>query len=330
MKKYLFILFIFYSCDQNNTPVAPINIDVDLSTVFLTATEMQGFELIRQSSNDIIINDKRELHKVIEQKWHILEEDDDLNIHIYYCIFENSIEAFRNIAYAATRSNEWPYIWGSVSGSIIKDGSWISVISYDAIHFIRGNVGIKVFIPLQYDEKSQKIILDVCAKLQKKIECNLKKEIVDFEESLKLKQIKLNEYQISASSLINYKLMNNFYPTSTWDSKWLVDSVKMAMGIRHEWKNENGAVIGIDLCKFESEKTASNAGKIMSYNTWREDHLFQSNDPASLKQIISAWKKNGIENNISVVTSKGNIGYHIYYYDPIKIDTDFFIKLFKF
>ncbi len=327
MKKYI-ILLVFLSlisCYSNKLPVDPADpANKGTERFLLTEAEMRGFELIRQSPNHIVINDELELHEVIEQKWHIIGEDDHQNFHIYYCEFENSIKALHGIAYAATRSNQWPYIWGSHTGSIIKDGSWICAYSDDAINFIRGNIGIKIFRPLRFNEKDRQIMLDLCTKLQKKVEKNLAHEIIAFEQHIKEGQILYTDYQSLTRSVIYSEIMNDFSPHSEWDSKWLIDSTNMVMGIRQEWKDSKGSVVGIDICKFESENTAREASKLMSYNTWRSHRLFQLDDVDSLKQIIDIWEKYGIEKIITVVAYKNNIAYHIYYFDPMGIDTEFF------
>jgi hypothetical protein len=284
---------------------------------------MIGFELITQYTNHIVIEDKFKLHEVIEQEWHKTGDDDNQLVGVTYCEFNTSAKAIASIAYSATRGNALPYIWGSNTGSIIKDGSWIGAIREDAIYFIRGNIGIRIFNPLRFNENDRQIMLDLCTKLQKKVEKNLTYEIIAFEKRLKQEQIQMTTYQDLTRSVINSEIMKDFSPHSEWDSKWLIDSTKMAMGIRQEWKDNNGAVIGIDICQFESQNIACEAAKLMSYNTWIENRLFQLDNIDSLKQILDTWEKYRIEKNITIVAYKNDIAYHIYYFDPIKIDTEF-------
>ena len=328
MKKYTILLLFLNLIYCNKSPVEPENTGLDW--LFLTSAEMPGFELATQNRHDIAINDKWEVHEGIGQKWLKVTEDDSEFYHITYCEFNTSAEAFQGIAYCATRGNAWPYIWDSLNGSIIQDGSWIEVNYGSALFFIRGNIGIRIgCVPGLFNEQKRQILLGLCTKLQKKIETKLSYKIRYWEENARQKQIQYTDYQLLTNSAINSEIMNGFSPYSYWDSKWFIDSENFAMGIRKEWKNNEGSVVGIDICKFDSQIDGKKAGELMSYNTWRDDRLFQLDDLDTLKQILNNWQYIAPETNYTVVAYKNNLAYHVYCNDSTGVDSDFYYTLFE-
>lgn len=291
----------------------------------LTEVEMSDYELKNQYNNWIwIIGEGDQSHDAIRQIWH----KDGRDYYVDYCEFDTETKALQGTAYAATRSNATPYIWGSLTGSIVKDGSWVA-ISDGALYFVRGNIGIKIFKPVNFNENDRQALVSISSKLLNKIESNLLTEVLSFEEAARQKQIPVRVYQTITNPVVNSEPMNGFSLHSTWDSKWLMTSESLAMGIRKEWKNEQGAIIGIDISRFDSDSLALKAGNTHSRITYSS--IFNLDNLDSLKSILAEWQKKwgyGFPKNLfSVVGVEGNIAVHVYQFDSTGIATSFFYSI---
>lgn len=288
----------------------------------LTEEEMPGYELKRQSISAFLIGDDDQTHDAIRQKWHRIGYDDRQNVYIKYCEFDNEIEAIKGIAYAS-HSNAAMYIWGSFTGSIVGDGSWVSP-GGGAVYFVRGNVGIKIFKPVDLKDEDRQMLISITDQLVTKIESNLSPNILFFENRARQKRINANSYQAMVGPVNHSELMNGYSLHSTWDSKWLSDANNLSMGIRKEWKDADGSVIGIDICRFENMLYASNISEIMNRKTYFLNSKYELDDPGALGEIIDNYQYYGFNGNISVVGFKNNVAVHVYQYHPTGIDTERF------
>lgn len=291
----------------------------------LTEEEMPEYELSRQSRDIWIIGEGNQTHDVISQKWHRVGHDEHQNIYIVYCEFNYEIEAIRGTAFAS-HTNATPYIWGSFNGSIVKDGSWIS-IENSAMYFVRGNMGIMIFKPVDFKEEDRQILVSISDQLVNKIESNLSSDIFFYEEAARQKQMNANAYQAIIEPITHSELLNGYSLYSNWDSKWLTDAKSLRMGIRKEWKSVKGSVIGIDICKFDNDLYASNAIEIINRNTFFFNNKFDLDNPGAIDEIIRNWQNFGFRDNLSVVGVKNNIAVHVYQFDPNEIDTDLFYSI---
>lgn len=298
----------------------------------LSGTDMPGYELERQSPFEWIVGPENQMHNVIQQKWHIAGGEKGEDIFISYCEFTTASEALQGTAYAATRSFSWPYIWGSLDGSISRDGSWIGYFgNYKrALFFVRGNVGIQASKPTgeDLDATVRQMLMQIVDKLVNKIEPNLSPEILALENSMREARISLADFEKITNPVINSALMASFSPHTIWDSKWQVDSASAVMGIRKEWKNEaTGAVVGIDLCQFQSSSAANQASELMSRNTHNFDSKLDLDDRNAFGGIVDGFVQRGIDRSMSIVGVKDNLALHLYQYDSTGIDTTFFRSL---
>lgn len=70
------------------------------------------------------------------------------------------------------------------------------------------------------------------------------------------------QWQVSPSDYDKYKAeavnvnLSGLTKISDGDSLWLMKDEGVKMGIRREWEDEKGRVVGIDICKLESNETA--------------------------------------------------------------------------
>ena len=286
----------------------------------LTEIDMQGYNMLYQFNFSWEVGENKS-QSAIRQYWLEQGEPDTQAICITYCIFDTETEAISGTAYHAG-SYSLSYTWGSFDGSIIGDLSWAG--GFRAIIFIRGNVGIQVAGPTT-SNKDQVETLMIVNKSLDKIEENLSAEILSLEERAKQKQIPENDYQKITNDVVNSELMNDFSAHTTWDSKWMIDTTTFTMGIRAEWKNENGILVGIDICKFDTAEQAKNAANIQNEQTYSP--IFNMDSLSSLETIIDNWvnkRKYGLESNyFSAITTKSNLAVHIYQFDSTKINTDF-------
>ena len=297
------------------------SITISQEKFILIEEDMPGYELIRQSEW-YWLGSQGKSYDTIKQRWRPNGTDDRQDIYIEYCEFESEAEAISVTSYHSG-SFASPYYWGAFNGSIVGDHSWVGGES--AMIFVRGNVGIQLCKPILPTAEDLTTLTIIADKILDKIETNLSAEILSLEETVRQKQIPVNDYQKITNDVVNSELMNDFSAFTTWDSKWMIDTTTFTMGIRAEWKNEQGILVGIDICKFDTEEQAKNAAAIHSQQTYCS--IFNMDSLESLKAIIETWEqwpKLEIANNLfSTITTKSNLAVHFYQFDSTKINTDF-------
>lgn len=285
----------------------------------LTEEEMPEYKLLRQCQFGWIIAEGDQMHKVIQQKWRSNGKD----IFIEYGEFRSEVEAIKGTAYTS-HTFQMYFSWGSPFCSVYGDGTWVSMEN-TAIFFVRGNIGIKI----NFDRDNSEFISLLSNKILNKIESNLSPDILSYENTIKQTQMDANIYQVIVEPFTHSELMNGYSLHSTWDSKWVIDTGNLIMGIRKEWKDANGSVIGIDICKFDNDLDASDASELMNRNTFFYfNNKFELDDLETLREIIDKWQYLGQEydftHNITVVGLKNNIAVHVYQYHPVGVDTEKF------
>jgi len=231
------------------------SITISQEKFILIEEDMPGYELIRQSEWHWL-GSQGKSYDTMQQRWRPNGADDRQDIYIEYCEFESEAEAISVTSYHSGSFASF-YFWGAFNGSIVGDRSWVDEAS--AMIFVRGNVGIHLFKPIHPTVEDQTILTIIADKILDKIETNLSAEILSLEETVRQKQIPVNDYQQITNDVVNSEIMNDFSAHTTWDSKWMIDTTTFTMGIRAEWKNENGILVGIDICKFDTEEQAKNA-----------------------------------------------------------------------
>ena len=235
-KKYFSLLISLTLFTLPNHPVRLYSQE----QVLLSESEMPGYELENESTIHWVVGEDNQIQYGIGQQWEIMGAEEQY-VYINYCEFISIPEAIVATAFSAL-SHAVPYIWGSPTGSLTGDATWFALGS-NAIYFIRGNIGIQLFLPFYQNKDSSQRMQIILNKLVGKISQNLSAEIVTLENTLRQKQIPLREYRALTDPVANSELMNGFSLHSTRDSKWLIDSKNLMMGMRNEWENEKGAIV---------------------------------------------------------------------------------------
>lgn len=330
MRKFIIIaaFLALVSCEKNNSVVDP-PLNNDLQRFLITEAEMPGYELKRQVPFEWIIADGNQMYPVIQQKWHIAGTEENNNIYIEYCEFATEPEAIYGTAYTV-QSYETPSIRGTPTGSIIGDNSW-AAINGRGIFFLRANIGIKISLWANFNDNDLPLLLSLSNKLANKIESNLSPEIIAFEATAKKKQIPEPRYQQITEPLVNSHLMNGFSLHSTWDSKWLISSDNIAMGIRKEWKDARGAIIGIDICQFAADSVAAKTSDIQGRISYSS--VFRLENLDSLKAILAQWQNwwhtDFSKRFFSAVGMKGTVAVFVYQFEPSGVDGNFFYAIIE-
>jgi hypothetical protein len=128
--------------------------------LILKSDNMIGDRLISQTNTIWPISDDSLKTNIIQQRWRIQEKED---FYIDYCEFDSEENAFTGTAYAAN-SNALPFISGSPTGEIIGDASWVA-IDGSAVYFQKGNIGIKIFKPLNPNPEDQNNLMSISNKV---------------------------------------------------------------------------------------------------------------------------------------------------------------------
>lgn len=248
-------------------------------------------------------------------------------LNIDYCEFQTEPEAVYKMFYFAPRSNSTIFIWGSIDGQrIIGDGTWIpaeKTSPNECLYFTRGNIGVKIDLHPDAADDGQKNLLSIIVKIMDKIEKNIPQGVKSFEQTIKLQQIPEASYGQITGSILDSDLMQNYSLKYTWDSKWPIDSTRCMMGRRHEWVDETGKSIGLDICRFFNSSDAKTAVETMGMSTMATDHLLNlENNLDSMSIIIDDWEKWGKKTNLSVIGYKKHVAFHLFKYDSSGIDTN--------
>ena len=332
------IYTIFMVITAGIISVQAVEIDEDaiferISKFLLKESEMDGYKLHTQRLSLTWGSNYRS----IRQWWIVNGTNENIRIIIETLVFDSVPEAIR-LTTRHTTTTALYREWGSLNGTIVGDGSWVGE-SPDGMFviFVRGNVGIDMGIihlwgysPIEGERDSMIVIAQ---KILRKIEDNLDSEIIDSEKESRENQIPLPKYHFITDDVVNLDVMRGFSPISTWDSKWFVDDYSFLTGIRTEWKNEEGTVIGIDLCESASADLAGSVSYIRTYDNRniRNKFYFDLDSLSSLKVTLEEWVTDTmplkINDILSIISSKGEIAVHIYGYSPDSLNADTFYSI---
>jgi len=294
----------------------------------LDDADIADYELVQQFNSFWETDTSGQSHDVIEQKWHLIGGDQHQNVYIQYCNFTTELEALISTAYT-TRTFSGPFLWGSPNGALIADATWAGS-SGSTLYFVRGNAAIKIMLPIRHNANDAQALEIFSDKVINKIESNLSPEIHSFEETAKQNQIPMDDFQTITNPVVNSDMMKGFTLSRTWDSKWLINSDSLIMGVRKEWKNNLGSVTSIDISQYNSDSIALKAGELRSRNLNIQSRIFYNLD--SLEQILGMQHPPGygiLDQVFSVVGVKGNFAVHAYFYDQKGIDVTFVYAIAK-
>jgi hypothetical protein len=259
----------------------------------------------------------------IRQLWR--KEGEGAGIEIRCGVFDTEARALIGMAYQSG-SFAGEYVWGSFTGPLFGDASWISAYpaeSSASIIYVKGNVGIHVS-----SNKNFPLIESVAAKIIEKIERNLSTDIRAAEDRAKQKQINEIKHQLITNAVGSVDPIKNYTLLPQYDSKWVVDDSTIVMGKRTEWKNESGTTIGVDVCEFESEQVAAQAAKMRARETW--GYTFEMTNLAAADSLINRAKNWGISHKVlSLVSSNQKYAFCFYMIDPVQLDTSLYSAVVK-
>lgn len=316
MLNKLLIFITLFGITMYNVSVSESQEIDDKFIPFLpTESEIPGYTYIRQM-NFIWQVEKGVTQDIVRQFWNTINDTDEVeDLSIDVCIFDTIPEAIAKTSYSKG-TYAVPYEWGSVSGSIDGDHSWYASYSKTpAQYIVRGNVGIRINEFLTAQEYID--FADVVNVMVSKIEKNLNKDVLMSEQESKKKQIAISKYRQLTDPVLALNETKEFTVLKQWDSKWVIDENSFATGIRTEWKNEQGAIIGIDICEFETSDAARSAMELQAFYT--RSKIFDMEDMTTFDTHIDRWRKiitpYKYFNSVSVYDK---LAVHIYQYDPEK------------
>ena len=224
-------------------------------------SNMGEYKLISQVNTFWPISTDSLKSNVIEQWWTISKKDD---LYINYCEFDCVENAIKGTAYAAN-SNATPFIFGSPTGGIIGNASWVS-LDGSAVYFQKENIGIKIFKPLNALPKDQKLFLNISNNLLAKIRENIPSDIKTKENELQINQVSISDYQKTTGKIDVLLVQEGYTANKTENSIWLISEDSLAMGIRKQWSKDK-SVVSIDIVKYANtvdlQKVVEYQGKIL-------------------------------------------------------------------
>ena len=281
------------------------------SEIFLTKDEVKGFELERHSK--YARGNDKQIKTVDIQKWKILDSEVNQYFYVQYYVFSSVPAAISGTTRLSQRFAV-PYVWGSPTGFTVGEATWSSlkneVNNSSALFFVKGNVGIQLFV---HGLDNKQLIKTVTDKLVTKLDRFLQSTS------------KSEEGSHIVDSLI-YKKLNigfNYTDTISKQSHWIVDSTQYKSGLRKEWSN-GISTIGIDACLFNNEDEADAAAKRKSEICSISNHVYDLKDQNYASFVKSEWElylSTEISNRtFSFVGIKDNIAFHFYCFNIGKDD----------
>ncbi|HET6559055.1 MAG TPA: hypothetical protein VFG54_17165 [Prolixibacteraceae bacterium] len=274
------------------------------SQIFLLEDEINGYKLKNHSKTQLYSSDKQ-LRTADVQQFKMLDSKGNQYIYIQYFVF-NSIPSAIDGTNRLSQRFAVPYIWGSPTGNIIGEDTWTilnpKLINSNAIFFVRGNIGIQLFIQGTVTNQLVKLISD---KIVKKIDKYLSTDVTS------------NTINSLSDSVINMQpnMQKSYINSASKLSQWVIDSIQYKSGLRKEWNN--GAItMGIDICLLKDTQEALAAAKIKSKNCSISKNIYDLNDQNYKQFIESEWNyymNSKISNQtFSFIAYKGPFAFHVY------------------
>ncbi len=283
----------------------------------LEESDIPGYELINQGDSWFWQVGDTLKHDAMRQNWKAKDPDlsktHEINITMY--VFDTVSEGiYGTNSGKSFTAGDIP--WGSFDGSIIGEHSWFASTQVGSSQcFIRGNIG--VIVSQLPSESSSFLTLTIVEKIFNKIEKNLHPDILSSEQESKKKQITLSKYRQITDPVLSLGDIKEFSFLKQWDSKWVIDENSFATGIRTEWKNDSGSIVGIDICEFETKDAAQSA--IEQQALYTSGKIFDMEDMTTFDAHISRWREMITSNKYySAIGVYNNIAAHVYQYDPEK------------
>jgi len=291
----------------------------------LSGKNMEEYKLMSQGNTFWPISADSLNRNAIMQRWNISEKDE---YYVNYCEFDSEEDAIKGTAYMAN-SCAMPFIFGSPTGEIIGDASWVS-LDRSAICFQKGNIGIKIFKPVNLKPKDRSNILNISNKVLVKIRENISPNIITKEKELLKHQLSNTDYQKTIEESNILLTQDGYTEYKAENSKWIISEDSLVMGFRKQWSKDQ-SIFSIDMAKFSDSIDAQNATEYRGKISFSPVCIL--NDNKSVSEAINEWQKKwdklDILKYISIVGRIDNTSIHFYYYNDAGIDTDKIYKIIK-
>ena len=287
------LLFIMIYCGINSlsTVQAARKIDAKFLNFLLSDQDISSYNLKKQyqSSQPVSLTESGE---IVSQTW--ISNDKSTEVLLNICIFDSEEEAIRGMHYYTHTTAEL-WLWGALFDGILGRHSWRSFNNDKTVLFAYGNIGILIG---RYKGNDQKIIPLLADAQMKKIKQNLNPQIIQHRETIRASQLSATEYENHLAEKINIDL-NGFTRISSEDSFWLMKGEGLVMGIRREWQDDKGRVVGIDICKLGANEIAAEVAS---------ERVNMSN--GRVVNAIGALSREGPRSSDVLVS--GNVVIHLY------------------
>ncbi|MBN1997036.1 hypothetical protein JW935_05750 [candidate division KSB1 bacterium] len=280
--------------------------------IVLTETEISGLELERQKSNVWETKENLSTKNVISQKW----KGENGNFYIDYCEFADFEEALIATAFAALKSNAQPFVFGSQTGCVIGDMSWVSP-NLDAVYFVKGKYAAKLFKPTKFTENDITKMQFIQSQILGRIEQQLSGQ-----NGVNLPQDFINSLEKMTGAAADELTKNGYTEQNVQNSKWVIGGSEL-FGKRKEFQDTEGAVIGIHFWKFDSNSQAVQFGEIIVKCS--KSYSFDLKDTSSLPNCIDQWNNESkmISNrHISFIGTADGIVVQVYQFHPTAVTID--------
>ncbi|MGA1863585.1 MAG: hypothetical protein ACMUHX_00830 [bacterium] len=229
----------------------------------------------------------------LEQVW--VQNNGNSEAGLHFAIYDSEEAAIRGM-YFYTHTTAQVWIWGSLFDGIPGLHAWRSVNDDHAVLFAYGNIGVLIS---RYRGEDQDMIPVLASAQMEKIDQNLAPEIIQYREILRQSRLSPSDYDKYKAEVLNVDL-SGFTKISDGDSLWLMRDEGVKMGIRREWEDEKGRVIGIDICKLESNEMAQ---EVASERAKMSDGVIVD-EPGEIP-----WN----DERSSKIMVHGNTAVHLYY-----------------
>ena len=291
----------------------------------LSDKNIEEYKLISQVNTFWPISTDSLKSNVTEQKW-IKSESEEY--YISYCEFESEEDATKSMAYTAN-SCAMPFIFGSPTGEIIGDASWVA-LDGSAVCFQIGNIGIKIFKPINFKLEDRNNILRISNKVLERIRDGILSEIKMKEEELLKYQLSITDYQKITNETDVILIREGYTEYKTENSKWLISENNQIRGYRKQWSKDQ-SIFSIDIAKFSDSTVAQNATEFRGKISYSPVCILNYDESASeaINKWLKTWKDQNTLRYISIVGRIDNKSIHFYYYDNDGIDADKIYEIMK-
>lgn len=304
--------------------ILPINAIIHAQDrLLLSDNDMEEYKLMSQMNTFWPISADSLKSNVIRQRWRISGKDD---FYINYCEFDCEENAIKGTAYAAN-SNAMPFIFGSPTGEIIGNASWVA-LDGGAVYFQKGNIGIKIFKPVNLKPEDRNNILNISNKVLVKIRDNIPSDIKTKEKELLKYQISITDYQKTTEESKVLLIQDGYTEYKAENSKWLVTEDSLVMGFRKQWSKDQ-SIFSIDIAQYsnviDAQKAIEYQGKIFVSPVC----IINDNNSVyeAINECLNKWDISDTIKYISIVGRSGNISIHLFYYNNTGIDAEKMYKL---